>query len=104
MARTLSCWLASRLYGALSLLTRDIAEIPFVLGSYKDLKPSRPIGNNEHAAAKMLQDAVGAFVRDPNAGLSNELNWPMYDPKSESTLVKLGSPKIMTLMNRQIRP
>ena len=60
-----------------------VAEIPFILGSYTDLKPPRPIHPNEHAAAKMFQDAVGAFVRDPQAGLKSKMGWPMYQPNGK---------------------
>jgi hypothetical protein len=31
----------------------------------------------------MFQDAVGAFVRDPQAGLTMDIGWPMYHAKSE---------------------
>ena len=68
-----------------------LAEIPFVLGSYTDLQPKRPISANERAAASMLQDAVGAFVRDPEHGLSEKLGWPKYNPDGKLELVALKS-------------
>jgi hypothetical protein len=31
----------------------------------------------------MLQDAVGAFVRSPQTGLSKDIGWPEYNPNSK---------------------
>jgi hypothetical protein len=63
------------------------AEIAYMLGSYPDLKPARPVSDNEKAAAKLFQDAVGTFVRDPYEGLSKSFGWPKYRP--DGTFSKL---------------
>jgi hypothetical protein len=53
------------------------------LGSYPDLVPHREVSKAQAAAAKLLQDAVGIFVRDPDAGLTKKLSWPIYSPNGK---------------------
>lgn len=51
-----------------------------MLGTYKGLVDSVPPNADKEASAKLFQDTVGAFIRDPKDGLSGKPGWPMFNP------------------------
>lgn len=59
------------------------SDIPLVFGTAAYAGPSTAA---EVATSSYMQDAWGAFARDPARGLAS---WPVYDPRAD-TLVKLG--------------
>lgn len=64
------------------------SEIPIVFGTTEDAtgKPNTPV---EQALSVYMRKAWAAFARNPQSGLTSEMNWPEYTNTSQS-LVLLG--------------
>lgn len=64
------------------------ADVPFQWGTLNLGNPNAVAHPNELAASKFLMRAFAAFVRDPEKGLTRELQWPTYDG-NKNTLIEL---------------
>lgn len=81
-------WLNLRLYPGSGAYHGS--DLHMIFGGIRDVVgPGLPNSVAETRTKAYMMRAWAAFVRNPQAGLTQEMFWPMYDPAND-TLVRLG--------------
>jgi hypothetical protein len=88
MASSLSCWYDIHYNGLLKPLTIAEADIPFLMGTYPQVRPQTPPQPDENSASKYYQDMMASFIRDSVKGLEDKYEWPQFNQNS-TTLIEL---------------